>query len=138
MQALSFNGSEFKGMVNDVDVCSGYGVPEQILDEKMIHNVKYYLITWCDKPASLNSWQKASEYDDGAYGGAYVELVKEWEEYKKTDPQYATTATTTTNTTYKKYNTKHKPRAKPNTTTTSNKPARKRKNSIDSIHSTEY
>ena len=76
--------------VDDVDHGSiGYGVPENILDERVTGGVKQYLITWLNLPESYNSWELASEYDGGAYGGAYVELVAEWEEYKRTDPQYA-------------------------------------------------
>jgi hypothetical protein len=113
------------------DVCSvpdgdgvgryvGRGVPDRILDERVLAGVKEYLITWIDLPESADSWELASEYDDGVYGGAYVELVAEWEEYKRTDQQYAGLTTTPTHTqTHKKATTKPK-------TTTKPKPTRKR------------
>ena len=78
----------------DVDVPVGYGVPERILDERVFCGLKQYRITWLNLPESKDSWELASEYDDGAYNGAYLELVEEWEEYKLTDPQYAAPTTT--------------------------------------------
>jgi hypothetical protein len=108
-----------------VNEFSGFGIPENILDERVsAGGVKQYLITWLNLPELYNSWELASEYDEGAYGGAYVELVEEWEEYKRTDPQYAGPTTTppptTTHTpTPKKTSTKPK-------TTTKPKPTRKR------------
>ena len=81
--------------VVDVDAGSvGFGIPESMLDERVSGGVKQYLITWLNLPESCNSWELASEYDDGAYGGAYVELVQEWEEYKLTDQQYTGPTTT--------------------------------------------
>ena len=76
------------------DVGVGYGIPENILDERIREGTKQYLITWVNLPESYNSWETASEFDDGAYAGAYVELVREWEEYKLTDPQYTGPTTT--------------------------------------------
>ena len=72
----------------------GYAVPERILDERVFCGLKQYRITWLNLPESKDSWELASEYDDGAYNGAYLELVEEWEEYKLTDPQYAAPTTT--------------------------------------------
>ena len=86
-------------------------VPENILDERISEGMKQYLITWVNLPESSNSWELASEYDDGVYGGAYVELVQEWEEYKRTDPQYEGPTTTPTPT--RKQTSKKQQQAKP-------------------------
>ena len=97
-------------VVDVVDVDAG-GIPESILDERVSGGVKQYLITWLNLPESYNSWELASEYDDGVYGGAYVELVQEWEEYKRTDPQYEGPTTTPTPT--RKQTSKKQQQAKP-------------------------
>ena len=79
----------------------------------------------------------STDYDDGVCDGAFVELVKEWEEYKKTDPQYATQTTTTTasqaTTTKAKATAKTKTKTKATISASTSK--RKRSNSVDS---TEY
>ena len=114
--------------VVDVDAGSvGFGIPESILDERVSGGVKQYLITWLNLPESYNSWELASEYDDGASGGAYVELVQEWEEYKLTDQQYTGPTTTpaapitqpqTQKETHKRTTNKQKGTSKPKTTRT--------------------
>ena len=101
-----------------------FGIPEQILDEDWKEGEKYYLITWRDKPASLNSWEKASEYDGGVYDGAYVQLVQDWEEYRPTDPQYATYPSTSTTTSSSTSSNKHDTQT---CTSATNTQSRKRK-----------
>ena len=98
----------------------------------MVGGVKQYKITWLNLPESKDSWQLASDYDGGIHGGAYVELVEEWEQYKKTDPQYTTQPTTTT--IPKATTTQAKAKAKADASS-SNTLKRKRS---DSFHSLEY
>ena len=98
------------------------------------NGVKQYKITWLNQPESLDSWQLASDYDGGVCWDAYVELVEEWEEYKKTDPQYATQTTTRATTTTASAKAKTKAKA---TSSSRNKPTGKRKRS-DSVDSTQY
>ena len=99
--------------VPGIGVTVGFGVPEYILDERMFNGVKQYYISWQGRSAKYNSWQLASDYDDGVYDGAYVELVQEWEEYRKTDPQYLTsTSTQTSSSSSSSSNSKARPHAR--------------------------
>ena len=125
-----------------VGVYVGRGIPEAILNERYVSGVKQYLITWLNKPESFDSWQFASEFDDGAYDGAFVELVAEWEEYKKTDPQYSTTTTTTTTTTQPTTTTqataKANAKATSSSSSSSSRSGRGKRKRSDSVHSVEY
>jgi hypothetical protein len=69
----------------DKDVKHDYGLPEYIVDERIVNNIKQYKITWVAYDDKDNTWEPAATFDND---NDYKLLVDNWNDYKKRHKLY--------------------------------------------------